>query len=118
MNGGTLVMSGQGLRRAGVALLAIVMLLTGAPAPAGAASTGAARVGLLLVDHGEPPAYNEFTYWSFREFFGHLMDMGVIPSWLRYLDTGTVAADRGCCGCETPRDAGHVELMDAWLRPP
>lgn len=74
---------------------------------------GDGRVGVLLVDHGEPPEYTEDTYASFRAFFSHLMQLGVIPWWLRTLDRGTVLYDRACPGCDR-RDA--PELMDAWLQ--
>lgn len=73
-----------------------------------------ARVGVLLADHGEPPEYNAWTYESFRDFFDHLMHMGVVPGWLRLLDTGTMLYDAGCPGCPEPRPGPR--LVDAWLR--
>jgi len=72
-------------------------------------------VGVLLADHGEPPVYNADTYESFREFFGHLLDMGVMPSWLRLLETGTILYDADCPGCDQP--SAEPRLVDAWLRP-
>ncbi|HEX2085181.1 MAG TPA: plastocyanin/azurin family copper-binding protein [Solirubrobacteraceae bacterium] len=72
-------------------------------APAGAAPSG--RVGLLLADHGEPPVYDETTYWSFRDFVAGLMDSGVIPPYLRHVDTGTITHEH------------HGAYVDAWLRP-
>jgi hypothetical protein len=71
------------------------------------------RIGLLIVDHGEPPEYNELTYESFREFFNHLIEMGLIPSWLKLLDTGTVTVDLKCPFCEEP--STEPKLMNAWL---
>ncbi len=73
------------------------------------------RVGVLVMDHGEPPVYNEDTYWSFRAFIDHLMQMGVIPPWLRTLDLGTVLQDTGCYACPEPRT--DATLVDAWLKP-
>jgi hypothetical protein len=81
------------------------------PAPAPAAGE---RVGLLIADHGEPPEYNELTYWSFRRFFEHLMEMGIVSSRLRALDAGTVLQDPACHACAEPRLNG--ERVDAWLR--
>jgi hypothetical protein len=78
------------------------------------AAPAAPRVGVLIADHGEPPVYNADTYESFREFFGHLLDMGVVPSWLRVLDTGTVLIDADCAACEAP--SATPRLTDAWLR--
>jgi hypothetical protein len=45
--------------------------------------------------------------------FNHLIEMGLVPWWLRTLDNGTVLIDKGCYDCEFRRDA---ELMDAWLK--
>lgn len=73
------------------------------------------RVGLLIVDHGEPPEYNELTYWSFREFFDHLIEMGLVPAWLRALDEGTVLQDPGCFSC--PEADMEASFIDAWLHP-
>jgi hypothetical protein len=78
------------------------------------APTAAPRVGVLIADHGEPPEYNADTYESFREFFGHLIEMGVVPQWLRVLDTGTVLMDAECPACEAP--STEPRLVDAWLR--
>lgn len=72
------------------------------------------RVGVLLADHGEPPEYNADTYESFREFFEHLLEMEVVPSWLRHVDTGTVAYDLHCPACDEP--STDPQLVDAWLR--
>lgn len=98
------------------AALALVLAAAGA-APAAAAPQGGREpvVGVLLVDHGEPPEYNEDTYESFREFFDHLIEMGLIPSWVKLLDSGTVTQDTGCFDCDQP--AAQPELMDAWLGP-
>lgn len=105
--------------RAVAAVMLCVVLLAGAsaaPASPGHGNEGAARgrVGLLIVDHGEPPDYNELTYWSFREFFDHLIAMGLIPSWTKLVDRGTVLTNRNCHGCD--RSLDHPpRLMDAWL---
>lgn len=73
------------------------------------------RIGVLLADHGEPPEYDANTYESFREFFEHLLEMEVIPSRLRLLDTGTILYDADCPACESPSTSPR--LIDAWLRP-
>lgn len=73
------------------------------------------KVGVLLADHGEPPEYNQWTYESFREFFSHLIAMGVIPSWLTVLETGTILYDADCPACGEA--SGSPRLIDAWLRP-
>lgn len=73
------------------------------------------RVGLLIADHGEPPRYNEDTYRSFRAFFRHLVEMGVIPWWVTLVDEGTVLQDRDCPQCGAP--SADPRLIDAWLHP-
>jgi hypothetical protein len=111
-------------RRGGATLAAVAALWAVTAAGPAAAQpghghtdpgSGGAKVGLLIADHGEPPEYNERTYWSFRAFVAHLIEMGVIPAWLRALDGGTVLQDPSCYGCPEPRmDGGRI---DAWLRP-
>jgi hypothetical protein len=108
-------------QRRGTALLAaaLFMAASAAATPAAGAPDGEGhdnqRVGLLIADHGEPPEYNELTYWSFRAFVAHLIEMGVIPSWLGAVDAGTVLQDPACYACAEPRLGG--ERVDAWLRP-
>lgn len=101
---------------AAIALALIVALPASAAADVGGAGEnggGGGRVGLLVVDHGEPPEYNEYTYESFKEFFGHLMEMGLVPWWLKLLDTGTIVQDANCYGCAEESASPH--LIDAWL---
>ena len=110
-------------RRSTLVALAIAVLLSIA-APAALGHEGVVhpppvpstspRVGLLLADHGEPPTYDANTYESFREFFAHLVEMGVVPRWLGVLDTGTVLMDADCPACPEPSTAPR--LVDAWLR--
>jgi hypothetical protein len=80
----------------------------------GAVATGS-RVGVLVADHGEPPEYNEWTYESFREFFQHLIDMGLIPTWITALEAGTILYDADCPACDEA--SASPRLIDAWLRP-
>jgi hypothetical protein len=96
-------------------LVLVVGLVPGlAAAPANAAE-GEPLTGILIVDHGEPPEYNELTYESFKKFFNHLMEMGVIPAWLKNLETGTITQDTACYSCASP--AAAPDLIDAWLDP-
>ncbi len=82
-------------------LIACVICIGSLALPAASAERDE-KVGLLVVDHGEPPEYNQYTYWSFREFFDHLIEMGLIPSWLKAIDNGTVVQQRNCYACEEP----------------
>ena len=100
------------MKTSGALLVALLLLLGGHSAPVAAASE---KTGVLIVDHGEPPEYNELTYESFRKFFDHLIEMGLVPAWLKYLDTGTVTVDRNCPFCAEA--SPDPRLMDAWLDP-
>ena len=103
------------MRRRIVSAIVTVLLTVSTAVPVSFSATARderRRIGLLIVDHGEPPEYNELTYWSFREFFDHLIEMGLIPSWVRSIDNGTVVQDRDCYACE-PADTPHY--IDAWL---
>jgi hypothetical protein len=112
----------RGRRATAIAAIMAATLVTFAGLPASPASgqaheheesdEGGGRIAVVLADHGEPPEYNQFTYWSFRKFFDHLIEMGLIPWWLKTLDNGTVLIDQGCFDCDFRQDA---ELMDAWL---
>jgi hypothetical protein len=95
--------------------LALTASLVGLVLPDTPARAAAPRTGVLIVDHGEPPEYNEDTYESFRAFFDHLIEMGLIPAWLKLLDTGTIVQDSGCFGCSEA--AASPALVDAWLDP-
>lgn len=99
----------------GALLVCASLVASGVPAAGAGRSPQSRQIGVLLVDHGEPPVYNELTYESFREFFDHLIEMGLIPSWVKLVDSGTVTQDKGCFDCDAPR--ATPELIDAWLTP-
>lgn len=90
-------------------MICAVVATSGVPA---ASEPREERLGILLVDHGEPPLYNRHTYESFREFFDHLIEMGLIPSWVKLIDNGTVLQDPKCYGCG---EAAASSFLDAWL---
>lgn len=103
------------LRRLAVALLAAVFTLPSAWVRAHEIPPSGGPIGLLIADHGEPPEYNEWTYYSFRKFFQHLIEMGILPSFLTHIDNGTILQDLRCPLCPTQSD--HPQLVDAWLHP-
>jgi hypothetical protein len=72
-------------------------------------------VGVILLDHGEPPEYNEHTYYSFRDFGKSLIDMGMIPSIVLKSKRGTILMDRE--NIFAGEALSDPKLMDAWLRP-
>jgi protoheme ferro-lyase len=98
------------------AAVALMAAMPPGPAAAVGETTSSGRpVGVLIVDHGEPAEYNEWTYYSFRKFFAHLVEMGIVPSFLTRVDGGTILQDLRCPFCNTPSD--DPQLIDAWLRP-
>jgi hypothetical protein len=73
------------------------------------------RIGVILLDHGEPPEYNEHTYYSFRDFAHSLIEMGMIPQAALRAKRGTILMDRNNIFAPEPRP--DPELIDAWLTP-
>lgn len=73
------------------------------------------KVGVILLDHGEPPEYNEHTYYSFRNFAQSLIAMRMIPKVVLKAKRGTILMDRSdIFGGEPHQNPG---LIDAWLGP-
>ncbi len=72
-------------------------------------------IGVLLLDHGEPPEYNEHTYYSFRNFATSLIDMGFIPKIVLKFDRGTILQKNNMIYAEKP--SPNPALIDAWLHP-
>ncbi len=73
------------------------------------------KIGVLLLDHGEPPVYNEHTYYSFRTFATSLIDMGIIPHIALKFDRGTILQDYNKPYAE--KQSPHPVLMDSKLNP-
>ena len=73
------------------------------------------RIGVILLDHGEPPEYNEHTYYSFRNFATSLIDMGFIPKIVLKFDRGTILQESYKIYAENP--SANPALIDAWLHP-
>ncbi|MFQ6106126.1 MAG: hypothetical protein ACE5QF_00855 [Thermoplasmata archaeon] len=73
------------------------------------------KIGVILLDHGEPPEYNEHTYYSFRSFAESLIEMGMIPRVVLKAKRGTILMDKDRIFATEPRP--NPSLIDAWLRP-
>jgi hypothetical protein len=72
-------------------------------------------IGIILLDHGEPPAYNEHTYYSFRDFAQSLITIGMIPKVALRAKRGTILMDRNNIFTREPQP--NPGLIDAWLKP-
>ena len=73
------------------------------------------RIGMILLDHGEPPEYNKDTYYSFRNFAQSLIEMGIIPEVALRTKRGTILMDRNNIFATEPQS--NPQLIDAWLKP-
>ena len=73
------------------------------------------RIGVILLDHGEPPEYNEHTYYSFRNFSQSLFAVGMIPAVALKAKRGTILMHRNNIFSREPQP--NPDLIDAWLRP-
>jgi hypothetical protein len=72
------------------------------------------RIGVILLDHGEPPEYNAETYYSFRNFAKSLITMGMIPKVALKAKNGTILMDRNNLFALKPHPT--PDLIDAWLK--
>ncbi|TET90715.1 MAG: hypothetical protein E3J35_05345 [Methanomassiliicoccales archaeon] len=73
------------------------------------------KIGIMLLDHGEPPEYNEHTYYSFRDFATSLITMGFVPKIVLRFDRGTILQDKNKIYSEEPSPS--PTLIDAKLHP-
>ena len=73
------------------------------------------KIGVVLLGFGEPPEYNEHTYYSFRNLGKNLIDMGIIPKIVLKSKRGTILMERNNIFTEEPHP--EPDLIDAWLKP-
>ncbi len=73
------------------------------------------KIGILLLDVGEPPEYNESTYSSFRDYIETLVDVGMVSREALKEDRGTVLRSKGSLGLDDGK--GKKTMVDAWLNP-
>lgn len=73
------------------------------------------KVGVVLLDHGEPPEYNEHTYHSFRDFATSLIHMNFVPKIVLKFDKGTILQDSNHLYAD--RESASPALIDSKLKP-
>lgn len=73
------------------------------------------KIGILLLDIGEPTVYDASTYESFRDYMTSLVDMGIVSKEFLKEDRGTVLKDKTSLGLY--EGAKKDQLVDAWLNP-
>jgi protoheme ferro-lyase len=69
------------------------------------------KIGILMINHGEPSNYNATTYNDFKAFMEHMMNVGIIPEFLKHIDTGTILIDKKNTHWAP---FWKRELIDAW----
>lgn len=69
----------------------------------------------MLLDVGEPPAYDESTYYSFRDYIETLVDVGMVDKDFLKEDRGTVLRSKFSLGLDD--GPGGSQMVDAWLKP-
>lgn len=73
------------------------------------------KIGVLLLDVGEPPEYNKHTYLSFRNYAELLVNLGFVGKKVLKEDRGTMLQDKK--KLFLGQEANDGELVDAWLAP-
>ena len=73
------------------------------------------KIGVILLGFGEPPEYNEHTYYSFRNLGKNLIEMGIIPKIALSSRRGTILMERNNIFSKEPHP--DPDLIDAWLKP-
>ncbi|MHA2473192.1 MAG: ferrochelatase [Promethearchaeota archaeon] len=73
------------------------------------------KIGVILLGFGEPPEYNEYTYYSFRNLAKSLIKIGIIPKIALKAKRGTILMDRNNIFSKAP--SSTPDLIDAWLKP-
>ncbi|MEF8848046.1 MAG: hypothetical protein V5A68_02825 [Candidatus Thermoplasmatota archaeon] len=51
------------------------------------------KIGVLMINYGEPEVFEEDTYGDFKAYMNFMMNIGMIPSFLKYIDKGTIYND-------------------------
>lgn len=76
-------------------VIVVPLLVIPASTPAGAYITENSpnKIGVLMINHGEPTCYNATTYYDFRAFMEHMINVGIVPQSLINIDTGTILID-------------------------
>ncbi|HEC86298.1 MAG TPA: hypothetical protein ENI49_00260, partial [Thermoplasmatales archaeon] len=104
-----LIANMRGLQRV-VFTIVVSLVVTSASAPAWAKDFPN-KIGVLMINHGEPVEYNVDTYRDFKAFTEHMINVGIMPRFLMIIDTGTMLIDE-----KNDRWAPfwRRSLVDAW----
>jgi len=81
----------RGLQRVAFTIV-VSLVVTSASTPAWAKDFPD-KIGVLMINHGEPVEYNVDTYKDFKAFTEHMINVGIMPRFLMNIDTGTILID-------------------------
>ncbi|RLF51734.1 MAG: hypothetical protein DRN19_02270 [Thermoplasmata archaeon] len=88
---GKLIADMRGLQRVAFTIIVSLVVIS-ANTPAWAKDFPD-KIGVLMINHGEPAEYNSETYQDFKAFVKHMIDVGFMPKFLMSIDTGTILMD-------------------------
>jgi protoheme ferro-lyase len=77
----------------------------------GQMSSSIDTIGILIINYGEPTTLTESSYEDFKTFMTHMIDIGMIPSFLLNIDKGTILIDRNHESWSFP---WQRDLINAW----
>lgn len=74
-------------------------------------TTNIDTIGVLIINYGEPTTFTEETYDDFKAYMNHMLQLGMLPSFLKNIDKGTILTDMNADSWSFP---GKRELINAW----
>jgi protoheme ferro-lyase len=51
------------------------------------------KIGILIINYGEPTTFTQDTFSDFKAYMTHMLDVGMLPSFLKNIDKGTILTD-------------------------
>lgn len=51
------------------------------------------KIGVLIINYGEPTTFTNETFDDFKAYMLHMMNIGMLPSFLKQIDKGTILTD-------------------------
>ena len=72
------------------------------------------KIGILIINYGEPTTFTDETYEDFKAYMNHMLHVGMLPSFLKNIDKGTILTDMNADSWSLP---WNRELINAWGKP-
>jgi len=77
-------------------------------------NTSIDHIGVLIINYGEPTTFTEETYDDFKAYMNHMLQLGMLPSFLKNIDKGTILTDMNIDSWSFP---WQRDLINAWGKP-